>query len=49
MFILWKLIGRLLVGNGEVAMNEGSARICQIVVGRSMKAVLMWMTNKVGS
>jgi len=37
------------MGNGEVAMNEGSARICQIVVGRSMKAGLMWMTNKVGS
>jgi len=49
MFILWKLMGRLLTGNGEVAMNEGSVRICRNVVGRSTKAGLMWMTNKVGS
>jgi hypothetical protein len=42
-------MGRLLTGNGEVAMNEGSVRICRNVVGRSAKAGLMWMTNKVGS
>jgi hypothetical protein len=48
-FILWKLMGRLLKGKGELAMNEGKVRICWNVVGCSKKAALMWMTNKVGS
>jgi hypothetical protein len=47
-FILWKLMGRLLKGNGEVAMNEGNVRTCWTVGGRSKKAGLMRMRNKVG-
>jgi len=48
-FILWKLMGRLLKGNGEFAMNVGKVRVCRNVLGCSKKAGLIWMTNKVGS
>jgi hypothetical protein len=46
-FVLWKLMGSLLKGNGEVAMNKVNVKICQSVVGRLKKAGLMWMRNKV--